>query len=107
MNLSEKSAIISCNNMRELAKNEFIYYDNKMKNIFDLCSNKYYNQENYLNEKYQGYLPSLYINNKSCIYKKPIYNQGDWVKQFDNNDITHKFNQQTRNKFNGISYSQV
>lgn len=103
MNLSEKSAIISCNNMIELSKKETLYYENKMKNIFDLCSNKYYNQENYL-EKDQGYLPSLYINNKSCIYKKSSdNNEGEWTNQFIYDNIKYKFNQQTRNKFNGTS----
>jgi hypothetical protein len=103
MNLSEKSAIISCNNMRELAKKETFFYESKMKTIFDLCSNKYYNQEDYLNRDNHGYLPSLNINNKSCIYKKPQDNNGDWLNQFNYDDIKYKFNQQTRNKFSGTS----
>jgi len=47
-----------------------------------------------------GYLPSLTINKRTCMVKKDFYNEGKWIKQFDDNlninDVF--FDKQTKNK---------
>ena len=49
------------------------------------------------------------VNKKSCLYKRPLYNEGDWVNQYDLSN-TYKnsmlsgglFNYQSKSKTNSI-----
>jgi len=90
MDLREKSAKISCDSMTYLAKKEIYHYNSRFNYI---TSPKICNDD----ELNYGYLPSITINKKSCIYKKTEYHIGNWTNQFYVDDIKIKFNEQTKN----------
>jgi hypothetical protein len=99
MNLYEESANLSCKHMTFLAKNEINYYNNKFNYITkpNICNN---HDDNLI---ITSYIPSLYITNKSCIYKRSEYNEGNWINQHELKDTKIRFNEQTKNKVSGIS----
>jgi hypothetical protein len=86
-NMKELSAKKSCENMSFLSKSDFDYQNKKFINIFQMGN--CYSQQNYENDLYNiktnesGLLKGININKKSCIYKRPAYNEGDWTKQYD------------------------
>ena len=81
-NSKELSAKVSCNNMRLVSKK---YTDNQ-KNIFDnnlnyeLCKNEdnIYDIKGMENDILSG----VSISKKTCIYKRPEYNNGEWEYQY-------------------------
>ena len=81
MNLYEESANLSCKYMLILAKNELVN-NNNLFNYYtkpNICNN----DENIIS----SYIPSININKKSCIYKKPEYNKGEWINHYELKDI--------------------
>jgi len=103
------SAKISCKNMSSLAS----VYTTQQNNIFtdkidmDLCEfhNNFDRNIGEFKAKESNLLNGLSVNKKSCIYKRPEYNDGPWKDQyqssdtFKNNIHSYKlFDYQTRNK---------
>ena len=100
-NLKDLSSKISCENMSLLSKN---YTDNQ-RTLFDaninmeLCNRHHYYNDNIadIKGKENSLLSGMSIGKKSCIYKKPIYNKGDWEFQYG---ISDNFkNQLNRSRF--------
>ena len=127
LDLKTLSAKLSCVQMTEKAKDEINYYNNRFNNIMtpSKCIDNYTNTNNFndeddnytnnFNDKDDnntnkkpntniGYLPYLTINKKTCIIKKDFYNDGKWLKQFNDNLTTNDvfFDRQTRNKVNKL-----
>ena len=103
------SAKISCNNMSSLSSD----YTTQQNNIFidrinmDICNyqNNYNNNIEEIKTNESELLKGFSINKKSCIYKRPEYNNGIWKEQyhtsdtFKNNVNSYKlFDYQTKNK---------
>ena len=103
------SAKISCNNMSSLSSD----YTAQQNNIFidrinmDICNyqNNYNNNIEEIKTNESELLKGFSINKKSCIYKRPEYNNGIWKEQyhtsdtFKNNVNSYKlFDYQTKNK---------
>ena len=99
--LKELSARLSCSQMTEKAKKEIAETNNRFLNILEPIK-----PPNCIN--YDGYLPTFtVINKRSCIVKKPEYNEGScWGYYFDDNlkSSTITFNKQTKNKYNPNNY---
>ena len=94
-NLWDQSAKISCNNIKALssknADNNFAIFKN---NFIDNCDKtiEQYDKEIHL---FRG----TTVNKKSCVYKEPEYNGGDWVNQFENILLSKDiFNIQTKKR---------
>ncbi len=89
-NMKELSSKISCKNMSLLSKK---YTDNQ-RLLFDaninmeLCRSHQYYFDNLddIKGRENGLLSGMSIGKKSCIYKKPFYNQGDWTFQYGISD---------------------
>jgi hypothetical protein len=103
------SAKISCNNMSSLSSD----YTNQQNNLFvdkiniDICNyqNNYNENIEEIKTNESELLKGFSINKKSCIYKRPEYNNGIWKEQyqtsdtFKNNVNSYKlFDYQTKNK---------
>jgi len=103
------SAKISCNNMSSLSSD----YTNQQNNLFvdkiniDICNyqNNYNKNIEEIKTNESELLKGFSINKKSCIYKRPEYNNGIWKEQyqtsdtFKNNVNSYKlFDYQTKNK---------
>ena len=103
------SAKISCNNMSSLSMD----YTTQQNNLFidrinmDICNyqNNYNNNIDEIKTNESELLKGFSINKKSCIYKRPEYNNGIWKEQyhtsdtFKNNVNSYKlFDYQTKNK---------
>ena len=103
------SAKISCNNMSSLSCD----YTTQQNNLFvdrinmDICNyqNNYNNNIDEIKTNESELLKGFSINKKSCIYKRPEYNNGIWTEQyhtsdtFKNNVNSYKlFDYQTKNK---------
>lgn len=103
------SAKISCNNMSSLSSD----YTTQQNNLFvdrinmDICNyqNNYNNNIDEIKTNESELLKGFSINKKSCIYKRPEYNNGIWSEQyhtsdtFKNNVNSYKlFDYQTKNK---------
>ncbi len=91
--LYDKSSYLSCLNMRSLATDEINKYNTNFNNIINK-NNCIYNN---LFEHHHNPIKSLYIDNKSCIYKRDTYEFVDNNVSTLNNDNV-KFNIQTKNK---------
>ena len=98
-NSKELSAKVSCNNMRLVSKkytdNQKIIFDNNIN--YDLCKNEdnIYDIKGMENDILSG----LSISKKTCIYKRPEYNNGEWEYQYG---ISNTFKDQlnSRDLFN-------
>jgi hypothetical protein len=103
------SAKISCNNMSSLSSD----YTNQQNNLFvdkiniDICNyqNNYNENIEEIKTNESELLKGFSINKKSCIYKRPEYNNGIWKEQYQTSDIfknnvnSYKlFDYQTKNK---------
>jgi hypothetical protein len=103
------SAKISCNNMSSLSSD----YTTQQNNLFvdriniDICNyqNNYNENIEEIKSNESELLKGFSINKKSCIYKRPEYNNGVWKEQyqtsdtFKNNLNSYKlFDYQTKNK---------
>jgi len=91
------SSRISCNNMSYLSYNEAKKNGEIMDNIFrcnmvDSYADGFRDQESSL-------IKGSLIGKKSCIYKRPEYNMGDWENQFMSFDKNNNlFNNNTKAK---------
>ena len=89
-NMKELSSKISCENMSLLSKK---YTDNQ-RLLFDaninmeLCNSHRYYFDNLddIKGRENGLLSGMSVGKKSCIYKKPFYNEGDWTFQYGISD---------------------
>ena len=103
------SAKISCNNMSSLSSDYTIQQNNLFVDRInmDICNyqNNYNNNIEEIKTNESELLKGFSINKKSCIYKRPEYNNGIWKEQyhtsdtFKNNVNSYKlFDYQTKNK---------
>ena len=103
------SAKISCNNMSSLSSD----YTTQQNNLFidrinmDICNyqNSYNENIDEIKTNESELLKGFSINKKSCIYKRPEYNNGNWEEQYHTSDTfknyvnSYKlFDYQTKNK---------
>jgi DNA-binding response OmpR family regulator len=103
------SAKISCNNMSSLSSD----YTTQQNNLFtdkinlDICNyqNNYNENIEEIKMNESELLKGFSINKKSCIYKRPEYNNGVWKEQYHTSDTfinnlnSYKlFDYQTKNK---------
>ena len=86
-NLQELSAKVSCDNMKFLSKkytdNQKIIFDNNINN--ELC--KYVDNIYDIKSIENDILSGISIHKKTCIYKRPEYNNGDWEYQYGISNI--------------------
>jgi len=85
------SSQISCHNM-SLLSSEYTLKQNDLfseKIKIELCDKaKYYDNNVDSIKKIEGdIIRGFSVNKKSCIYKKPFYESGDWVNQYNISDI--------------------
>ena len=83
MNLKDASSILSCYHMTMLAKQERENDINKLYRILN-TPNEYTNQTHgeYTTHE-QKIQRGVKIDKYSCIYKRPVFQSGDWEKQFE------------------------
>jgi hypothetical protein len=95
--LGIQSSKLSCEHMSKLSYENMKQNNAHFNNIIKSCD--MFNNDDYNRDGLR--LESLNINKKSCIYKKDIYNDGEWVKQFNHPLISNYniFNQQTKALF--------
>lgn len=108
-NMKELSSKISCKNMSLLSKK---YTDNQ-RLLFDaninmeLCRSHQYYFDNLddIKGRENGLLSGMSIGKKSCIYKKPFYNQGDWTFQYGISDTfkNQLFSENSENSANSAN----
>ena len=86
-NMKELSSMLSCKNMSELSKT---HLDNQNKNFtnkiqMENCTSakNFHNNIDDIKDDETDLIKGFSINKKSCIYKRPVYNEGDWVNQYD------------------------
>jgi len=111
------SSQISCHNMSSLSSK----YTLKQNTLFsgkiqtELCDNaKYYdNNIDSIKKKEGEIIKGFSVNKKSCIYKKPFYESGDWVNQYNISDTyksqmnTYKlFDYQSKAKIGNFEYNK-
>ena len=103
------SAKVSCNNMSSLSKAYTLQQNNLFADRINMDLYNYHNDfhknVDKLKESESELLNGFSINKKSCIYKRPGYNDGLWKDQyqssdtFKNNIHSYKlFDYQTKNK---------
>jgi hypothetical protein len=90
-NMKELSAKVSCNNMSALSS-KYIYNQNRTfsdKIDMELCEAHHNYGDNIedIKNNESELLKGFSINKKSCIYKRPIYDQGEWEFQYGVSDI--------------------
>lgn len=79
-NIIDVASKISCDTVKSLnnlnnKKNNYIYNQN-----IDIYQYHHINNNDY---KYKNFiLPSIKVDNKSCLYERPIYDNGEWEKNF-------------------------
>ena len=89
-NMKDLSSKISCENMSRLSKkytdNQRILFDANIN--MELCNSHYYYNDNIEDIKgmENSLLSGMSIGKKNCIYKKPLYNKGDWEFQYGISD---------------------
>ena len=108
------SAKISCNNMSSLSSD----YTTQQNNLFidrinmDICNyqNNYNENIDEIKTNESELLKGFSINKKSCIYKRPEYNNGLWKDQYNSSDTfkndinSYKlYDYQTKNKIKVIN----
>ncbi len=106
--LFKDSSTISLNNMRELAIRETV------KNNYNLITNlsrptvAYIHQDAVVEyeavaEMEHNLFKGIQVQKKSCIYKRPTYNEGSWVEQFNKilpYELENQFNIKTKARDN-------
>lgn len=108
------SAKVSCENMSTLSKT----YTNQQNDLFvdkinmDICNyqNNYNLNVEEIKTNESELLKGFYINKKSCIYKRPEYDDGLWKDQYNSSDTfkndinSYKlYDYQTKNKIKVIN----
>ena len=87
-NISSK---VSCNNMSSLSS-KYTFNQNKIfsdKINTDLCDihNNYNDNVDNIKKNESDIIRGIYIDNKTCIYKRPLYEEGDWINQYVLSDM--------------------
>jgi hypothetical protein len=86
-NMKELSTMLSCKNMSELSKthlnNQNKNFTNKIQIENCISAKNFHNNIDDIKDDETDLIKGFSINKKSCIYKRPIYNEGDWVNQYD------------------------
>lgn len=86
-NMKELSTMLSCKNMSELSKthlnNQNKNFTNKIQMENCISAKNFHNNIDDIKDDETDLIKGFSINKKSCIYKRPIYNEGDWVNQYD------------------------
>lgn len=90
-NMKELSAKVSCNNMSALSS-KYIYSQNKTfsgKINMELCEYHHNYNDNLddIKNNESELLKGFSINKKSCIYKRPLYDKGEWEFQYGISDV--------------------
>lgn len=112
-NMSDISTKQSCNNMSILSKE---YTINQNRNFSDRIqlercefNNNYHNDIYNIKTNESELNKGFSVNKKSCLYKRPLYDKGEWVNQYDlsntyKNSISSGglFNHQSKAKTNSI-----
>jgi hypothetical protein len=121
-NPCELSSKVACHNMsflsQQYTKNQFQLFQENFNNNNCYMNNRYLDDIDDIKKNESGLLRGFSINKKSCIYKRPIYNQGDWVNQFQNSDLFENsvkssklFDFQSKSKFSNdgskCDYSKI
>jgi len=104
------SSQISCRNMSSLSKKYIL----KQNNLFsekiktDLCDKANYYDKNVdrIIKKEGDIIKGFSVNKKSCIYTRPIYENGDWVNQYNISD-TYKSQMNSYKLFDYQSKAKV
>lgn len=111
------SAKVSCNNMSAISsvytlQQNNLFADRINMDIFNYHNDYHKNVDN-LKKSESELLNGFSINKKSCIYKRPEYNDGLWKKQYQSSDVfknnikSYKlFDYQTKNKTKVIKDEQ-
>jgi hypothetical protein len=84
--MKELSAKVSCNHMSALSS-KYTYNQNRTfsdKINMELCefNNKYHDNIEDIKNNESELLKGFSIHKKSCIYKRPLYNEGEWEFQY-------------------------
>jgi hypothetical protein len=90
-NMKELSAKVSCDNMSSLSS-KYTYNQNKTfsdKINMEVCyfNNNYEDNIEDIKNSESELLKGFSIHKKSCIYKRPIYDKGEWEFQYGISDI--------------------
>lgn len=106
-NPKELTAKLSCHAMGVLSQNELdrnnLHFTKQFN--FDNCErhNNLHNNINDVKKNEHGLMKGVFINKKSCLYKRPNYGSGDWEDQFRHNTNIHQlFNYQSKAKTNDV-----
>ena len=117
-NMKDLSSLESCKNMYNLSKS---YTDNQNKTFkekiqMERCEFNcdYDNSIFDIKTKESALNKGFFVDKKTCIFKRPVYDEGEWVNQYNVSDIyTHGiqsgmlFNHQSKAKTNSNSNKSI
>lgn len=102
-NMKNISSKLSCDNMSLLSKG---YTEYQNRNFVDkiqmercIFNNNYHNDIYNIKTNESELNKGFTVNKKSCIYKRPVFDDGDWVNQYDISN-TYKNGMNSGNLFN-------
>jgi len=102
-NMKDISTKLSCDNMSLLSKG---YTEYQNRNFVDkiqmercIFNNNYHNDIYNIKTNESELNKGFNVNKKSCIYKRPVFDEGEWVNQYDISN-TYKNVMRTGNLFN-------
>lgn len=102
-NMKDISTKLSCDNMSLLSKG---YTEYQNRNFVDkiqmercIFNNNYHNDIYNIKTNESELNKGFTVNKKSCIYKRPVFDEGEWVNQYDISN-TYKNVIRTGNLFN-------
>jgi len=102
-NMKDISSKLSCDNMSLLSK-DYTEYQNR--NFVDkiqmercMFNNNYHNDIYDIKTNESELNKGFSVNKKSCIYKRPTYDNGEWVNQYDISN-TYKSSMNDNSLFN-------
>ena len=103
LDLAKQSYNISCDHIKKL--NEKFKSDNdlfvsKQFNCSDKMNIDDYDDSKFNSRKNIKFLNSIYLTNKSCIYKSTEPDELNWTSSFNNNDILNYNSDNARALFN-------
>ena len=102
-NMKDISSKLSCENMSLLSKG---YTEYRNRNFVDkiqmercIFNNNYHNDIYNIKTNESELNKGFTVNKKSCIYKRPVFDEGEWVNQYDISN-TYKNGMNSGNLFN-------
>lgn len=102
-NMKDISSKLSCDNMSLLSKG---YTEYQNRNFVDkiqmercIFNNNYHNDIYNIKTNESELNKGFTVNKKSCIYKRPVFDEGEWVNQYDISN-TYKNEMSSGNLFN-------